>query len=332
MRKFKENVSLAQFTNYKIGGPAQFFFEAKTVADVAWAIAEAKSRQLPFFVLGGGTNLLVSDAGFHGLILRINIGGGAAKGTAITAGAGISMEKLTSFAAKRSLAGLDWAGGLPGTLGGAIRGNAGCFGGEMKDIIKMVRSFNIKTMRPVTRTATQCRFGYRTSLFKQRPGEIIISATLRMKKGDPKKISAILRGGKAWRAAHHPLEYPSAGSVFKNVPLAEICRPHGKTYRDAVRKLSVQYRGSTFSVKTDPTPVIAAAKLIGESGLTGKRSGGGLISPKHTNFVVNARHAKAKDIRSLIALVKERVYRKFGIRLVEEIQIVANRRDTKHEI
>ena len=132
MRKFKENVPLAKFTNYKIGGPARFFFEAKTVADVAWAIAEAKSRQASLFYPRRRHQFAYRDAGFHGLILRINIAGVAAKGTVITAGAGISMEKLTSLAAKRSLAGLDWAGGLPGTLGGAIRGNAGCFGGEMK--------------------------------------------------------------------------------------------------------------------------------------------------------------------------------------------------------
>ena len=137
----------------------------------------------------------------------------------------------------------------------------------------MVRSFNMKTMRPATRTAAQCRFGYRTSIFKQRPGEIIISATLRMKKGNSKKISTASAKDKAWRMAHHPLEHPSAGSVFKNVPLVEYCRPQSKTYRDAVRKLSIQYRGSTFSVKTDPVPVIAAAKLIGESGLAGKCSG-----------------------------------------------------------
>jgi UDP-N-acetylmuramate dehydrogenase len=323
MPKFKENVPLAKFTNYKIGGPARFFFEAKTVADIAWAIAEAKSRRLPYFVLGGGTNLLVGDTGFHGLVLRINVGGIAAKGTAITAGAGISMEKLTSFAAKRSLAGLDWAGGLPGTLGGAIRGNAGCFGGEMKDVARTVRSFNIKTMKSVARTAAQCHFGYRTSIFKQRPGEIIVSATLHMKKGDSKTISAALRKDKAWRMAHHPLEHPSAGSVFKNVPLAKICRPKSAAYREAVRRLSIQYRGSAFSVKTDPVPVIAAAKLIGESGLAGKHSGGGAISPKHTNFIVNTGHAKAKDILFLIAMVKKRVYRKFGIRLEEEIQIVS---------
>jgi UDP-N-acetylmuramate dehydrogenase len=323
-RKFRENVSLAKFTNYKIGGPARFFFEAKTETDIQWAIREVKSRRLPCFVLGGGTNILMDDAGFDGLVLKINIGGISAKGNLITAGAGISMDKLTAFAAKNSLGGLNWAGGLPGTLGGAIRGNAGCFGGEMKDNIKMVRSFNTKTMRLVTRSALQCRFGYRTSIFKQRPGEIILRATFHMKKRIQKEISAALRKEKMWRAAHHPLEHPSAGSVFKNVPLSRILQPRSKQYRDAVKSLAARYRGSSFSVKTDPVPVIAAAKLIGESGLTGTRRGGAMISPKHTNFIVNTGNATASDVLALMALAKEQVYRKFGIRLEPEIQIVAS--------
>jgi UDP-N-acetylmuramate dehydrogenase len=322
MRKFKANVSLAKFTNYKIGGPARFFFEAKNETDIKWAVTEAKARRIPCFILGGGTNLLVNDVGLGGLVLKITIGGISAKGNLMTAGAGVPMAKLTAFTAKSSLAGLDWAGGLPGTLGGAIRGNAGCFGGEIKDNIKTVQSFNMKTMRPITRSATQCRFSYRTSIFKQRPGEIILGATFLMKKSAQKEISATLRKEKAWRKAHHPLEYPSAGSVFKNVPLSEIIDPRNKTYRDAVRNLIVRYRGSSFSVKTDPVPVIAAAKLIGESGLAGMRHGGAMISPKHTNFIVNIGNATATDVLALIILAERKVHEKFDVRLEPEIQIV----------
>jgi UDP-N-acetylmuramate dehydrogenase len=322
MKKFKENVPLAQFAHYKIGGPAQFFFEAKTEADVAWAVAEAKARKLPCFILGSGTNLLIHDAGFNGLVLRINIDGVAAKGTLLTAGAGVSMEKLSGFAAKHSLSGLDWAGGLPGTLGGAVRGNAGCFGGEIKDNVKNVRSFNAETGKFVSRNAEQCRFGYRTSIFKQHPGEVILGAVFGMKKGDRKEITAKLRKEKEWRIAHHPLEHPSAGSVFKNVPLSAILEPRSKAYRDAVKDLTVRYRGSSFSVKTDPVPVIAAAKLIGESGLAETRRGGALISPKHTNFIVNEGGATAEDILFLISFVQKKVRRKFGILLEPEIQIV----------
>lgn len=323
MKKFKENVPLAKFTNYKIGGPARFFFEARSVADVRWAVREAASRKLPCFILGGGTNLLISDAGIRGLVLKINIGGVSAKGNLITAGAGVTMEKLTAFAAKNSFTGFDWAGGLPGTLGGAIRGNAGCFGGEIKDTAKSVWSFNMKTMRLVTRNAAQCRFGYRTSVFKKDPGEIIFEATFRVKKGVRQKISAALRGEKSWRKAHHPLEHPSAGSVFKNVPLSHIFKPRSASYRNAVKSLTVRYRGSSFSVKTDPVPVIAAAKLIGESGLAGTRRGRAIISPKHTNFIVNTGRATASDVLFLIKLVQRRVYEKFGILLEPEIQIVA---------
>jgi UDP-N-acetylmuramate dehydrogenase len=264
----------------------------------------------------------MGNAGPGDLVLKININGISSKGNLIVAGAGATMAKLTAFAAKNSLAGLDWAGGLPGTLGGAIRGNAGCFGGEIKDNIKNVRSFNVKTMRPVTRSAAQCRFGYRTSFFKRHPGEIILEATFRMKKGAQKKIFAALHKEKSWRKAHHPLEYPSAGSVFKNVPLSHIFKPRSKSYRDAVKNLAVRYRGSSFSVKTDPIPVIAAAKLIGESGLAGTRRGGAMISPKHTNFIVNTGNATVGDVLFLINLAQEKVYRKFGIRLEPEIQIV----------
>jgi len=322
MRKFKENVPLARFTNYKIGGPTRFFFEARTETDIAWAVREAKAHRIPYFILGGGTNLLVSDAGFAGLILRINVGGLGTKGDLLTAGAGITMAKLTAFAAKNSLAGLDWAGGLPGTLGGAVRGNAGCFGGEIKDNVKSVRSFDTKTMRPVIRKAARCCFGYRTSIFKQRPGEIILTATFVMKKGAQREIAATLNKEKRWRAVHHPLEYPSAGSVFKNVPLSQIFGPRSKEYRDAIRNRTVQYRGSSFSVKIDPVPVIAAAKLIGESGLSGSRRRGAMISPKHTNFIVNTGGASANDVLALMALAQTKVHRKFGIQLEPEIQII----------
>jgi len=322
MKKFKENIPLAQFTNYNIGGPARFFFEARTKNDVVWAVAEAKARKLSCFILGEGTNLLVGDAGFNGLVLRVNIGGMTTKRTMLTAGAGVSMAKLTAFAAKNSLSGLDWAGGLPGALGGAIRGNAGCFGGEIKDNIRTVLSFDTKTMEFITRNRAQCNFGYRTSIFKQRPGEIILGAMFIMKKSIPEKISAVLNEEKAWRRAHHPLEYPSAGSVFKNVPLSKIMRPRSKEYRNAVKDRSVRYCGSLFSVKNDPVPVIAAAKLIGESGLAGTRHGGALVSPKHTNFIVNTGTATARDVLFLMALVQKKVYRKFKIRLEPEIQIV----------
>jgi UDP-N-acetylmuramate dehydrogenase len=264
----------------------------------------------------------MNDAGFDGLVLKIDLSKIGIKGNLITAGAGATMAQLTDFAAKNSLSGFEWAGGLPGTLGGAIRGNAGCFGGETKDNIKTVRSFDTKTMRSAMRSAARCGFGYRMSFFKKHPTEIILEATFHMKKGDEGKISAALREKKVWRKAHHPLEYPSAGSVFKNVPLSQILDPRSKEYRTAIEDRTILYRGSSFSVKTDPIPVIAAAKLIGESGLSGGKYGGAMISPKHTNFIVNSGNATSNDVLALIAITQKKVYQKFGVKLEPEIQII----------
>ncbi len=149
MPQLKENIPLSKFSHYKIGGPARFFFDAKSAKEVQWAVKQAKARKLPVFVLGGGTNLLICDSGFKGLVLRPSIKDIKVKGTTVTVGAGVMMADLLKFAAAHSLAGLEWAGGLPGTVGGAVRGNAGCFGGEIKDAVASVASFDIKKMKVV---------------------------------------------------------------------------------------------------------------------------------------------------------------------------------------
>lgn len=323
MRKFKENVPLSRFSNYKIGGPARFFFDAKSEDDVRWAIKEARARKLPVFILGGGTNLLIRDEGWPGLVLRPNIQFVRAAGTRVEVGAGVSMDKLLAFAAKRSLAGLEWAGGLPGTVGGAIRGNAGCFGGETKDAIASVRSLDTKTMKIVTRTGKKCGFKYRDSVFKKKKGsEIILSATFRLAKGDKKEIIRSMREKIMHRRTRHPLEHPNIGSIFKNVPLGAIHAPGSTRYRGALREAVLTFRGTRFTVKNDPFPVIYAAKLLSESGLRGVSHGGAMISPKHPNFIVNVLHASAPDVENLIALAKAEVRGRFGISLEEEVQIL----------
>jgi UDP-N-acetylmuramate dehydrogenase len=323
MPRFKENVSLSKLSHYKIGGPARFFFEAKSEKDVRWAVAEAKKRKLPIFILGGGTNVLISDAGFDGLVLRPNIRDIKVKGTTITVGAGMSMANLLKAAIIRSLAGLEWAGGLPGTVGGAIRGNAGCFGGEMKDNVVSVRSFDVKTMKLVTRTRRQCAFAYRYSIFKKKNGtEIVLSVTLALAKGNKKEIATVVKERIAYRTERHPLEHPNVGSIFKNVPLHAIHKKGSEKYKKALRESALAFRGSRFSVKSDPFPVIFAAKLISESGLRGVSAGGAMISPKHTNFIVNVLGARSADVMDLIVLTKAEVDRKFGIHLEEEIQLL----------
>lgn len=321
--QFKDNIRLSTLSHYKIGGPARYFFAAKNEKELIWAVKEAKAKKLPIFVLAGATNILIGDEGFSGLVLRPDIKFLKAKGNMITVGAGTSMEELLDFAAKKSLSGLEWAGGLPGTVGGAIRGNAGCFGGEIKDVIRSVRSLNVKTLKIIERSAAECRFHYRDSVFKKKNGsEIILSATLVLGKGNKKDIVRSTKEKIEYRFTHHPLEYPNLGSTFKNVPLAAVHPKGSANYKVAVKNNKLTFQGAMFSVKTDPMPVISAARLIAETGLRGVSAGGAMISPKHPNFIVNVLDANAADVKGLIALAKAEVAKKFGVTLEEEVQII----------
>ena len=314
----QSNVKLSQFSNYKIGGNAGYFFEAKNTEEIISALAYWRSKSLAgfgkrvssknLFILGGGTNILVDDKGFNGLVLKPGLVSLSAEDCLIKAGSGVAMKDLLDFAAERGLSGLEWAGGLPGTLGGAIRGNAGAFSGEIKDSVFEVTSLDIsrKTPRVIERLANECGFGYRTSIFKEHNGkEIILEASLALKKGDPKVIKAAADEKIAFRNARHPMDYPSIGSIFKNVDLRLIPKRRHKEFED--------------KVKADPFPVVPVAYLLAESGLRGVSFGGAMISPKHPNFIVNVLAASSNDVKALIKLAKATIKERFDIGLEEEI-------------
>lgn len=318
MIKVKKDILLSEFSNYKIGGPASYFFAAKNDGEIIEAVKWAKAKKLPIFILGGGTNLLISDSGFNGLVLKpdlqdisiiSNLKPKTSSNFFITVGAGVLMSDLLKFCIKNNLSGLEWAGGLPGTLGGAIRGNAGAFGGEVKDSIESVKSFNTKDQKIINRKNSGCRFGYRSSIIKEKNGaEIVLSATLKFQKGDSVKIKSAIAEKINYRKERHPLEYPNIGSIFKNVEL--------KNFSPSLRKNLAPV------VKTDPIPVVPVAFLISEAGLKGVSFGGAMISPKHPNFIVNVLEAKAIDVLSLINLVKLEIKKKYKVDLEEEVQIV----------
>ncbi len=325
MPKFSENINLSEFSNYRIGGPARFFFEAKSVPEIAWAVAEAKKNKLAVFVLGGGTNLLINDGGFNGLILKPALSFMKIEGETIRAGAGVKMSDILNFSAKAGLGRLEWAGGLPGTLGGAIRGNAGCFGGETKDVVSKVESFNMETGEIMTRDNGDCRFAYRTSIFKESGREIILSAALSLENGDSEKIADTIQEKIDYRLARHPMDYPNIGSIFKNVPLARINADITQIDADTIRvnpRSNPRKSAFTAPVKIDPFSVIPTAYLISEAGLKGVSFGGAMVSPKHPNFIVNVMEAKTSDVKALIDLVKSEVKNKFGIALEEEVMEV----------
>lgn len=307
--KIQENVLLAQHCNYKIGGPARYFCDATTEEEIRSAILFAREKRVPIFILGSGTNLLFADEGYNGLVLKPNLQKLEAIGGIVEVGAGALVSDLLNFTISHSLSGLEWSGGLPGTVGGAVRGNAGAFKGEIKDRIVSVDSLEIDALEKISREKSACRFGYRSSIYKEKGGkEIILSAQIRLEKGDSEKISAGIQEKINYRLQRHPMEYPNTGSTFKNVDLNLV----PAKVREAFAKV----------VKLDPFPVIPTAFLITEAGLKGTRSGGAMVSPKHANFIINADNAKSADVKALIAIVKQRVFDKFEIHLEEEIQIV----------
>lgn len=309
MAKILENIPLAMHCNYRIGGPAQYFCDATNDEEIRAAIQFAREKHVPLFILGSGTNLLFADEGFAGVVLKPNLGHLDSDGEIVDVGAGVLVSDLLNFTIHQSLSGLEWAGGLPGTVGGAVRGNAGAFKGEIKDRTISVDSLDVDSLEKASRDNSPCRFGYRSSVFKERNGkEIILSARIQLEKGEAARIAAGIQEKINYRLQRHPMEFPNTGSTFKNVDLNLV----PARFREAFAKV----------VKVDPFPVIPTAFLITEAGLKGTQQGGAMVSPKHANFIINADNATSGDVKALIAIVKQRVFDKFEIRLEEEIQIV----------
>lgn len=308
MQNLQENVPLAPYTTFNIGGPARYFVTVATIEELEEAIATAHTNGWPIFVLAGGSNLIISTQGFNGLVIKIAIGDHQSSGNELSAGAATPMSTLVDASITRGLGGIEWAGGLPGTFGGAIRGNAGAFGGEIKDSIESVTTINSQTGEQKTWTNVECQFGYRDSIFKRNPQEIIVSASLTLKPGDANELRQIADSRIQYRQEKHPLEYPNAGSVFKNTPVEAVPVAVLPTFQD--------------SIKTDPFPVVPTAKIIADAGLAGTQVGKVQVSTKHTNYIVNLGNGTGEEIVELIEKVKFVVMEKFGITLEVEPELV----------
>lgn len=304
---FKKNISLKPYTSYRVGGQANFFIEVNKEEELKEILLKWKKEQNgPIFVLGGGTNILVSDKGFKGLVVKIAIDFIKQDEDVLEVGAGTLMADLVNFCGFNSLSGFEWAGGLPGTVGGAVRGNAGAFGGETKDNVLEVKSLNIDSMELIKRLKDDCQFGYRQSFFKKDGAkEIITSVKFTVAPGDGQEIQKQVEEKIKFRRERHPLEYPNAGSTFKNVSFDSI-----------PKSLKEEFK---VNIKTDPFPVVAAARLLNLCQLKGKKVGEAQFSEKHPNYIVNLGEATAEDVRSLVEIAKETVQEKFGVKLEEEI-------------
>lgn len=301
---FQKRVLLKNYSSYKIGGPAKFFAEAGSIRELEEILRSARDD---IFVLGEGTNILISDQGFDGLVIHNKIKGIEGKDANLRVGSGVLVKDFLDYCLKNSLSGFEWAGGLPGTMGGAVRGNAGAFKGETKDSVVKVESLDTKTLSGQTRNNTQCQFAYRNSIFKSGEGvnEFITYVTLRLTSGNKKEIGEKIAQKVDYRNNRHPMDFPSIGSMFKNISLDSLSNELRKEF--------------SAIVKTDPFPLVPVTKLLAFCGLKGRRVGGAMISDKHPNFIVNVDNAKSKDVKTLIEIAKQAVKEKYKILLEEEI-------------
>ena len=285
MTKISREEPLWKRTTFRIGGPARTLAQPESMEDLRALIRQEDVH----LILGGGANLLVSDAGVEGMVLalgpefaRVEISAAGRGVFRVKAGASMRLSRLAGMMMKRSLSGLEFGFGIPGLLGGALRMNAGARGGEMKDIVE---SIDIVTKDGALETvlASGAGFGYRSSRFPE--GCVITGATLTLREGSGEAIHSAMREGYALRRAAQPLDMPSAGSVYKNPP--------------------GDYAG----------------RLVEVCGLKGERTGDAMVSPKHANFIVNLGAARAGDVRRLMRLVEKRVYEQTGVKLEREIRL-----------
>ncbi|SET14876.1 UDP-N-acetylmuramate dehydrogenase [[Clostridium] polysaccharolyticum] len=288
--QLKEAEPMKRHTTFRIGGPARFYAVPKTEEELTAVIQMCRQYQMPFFILGNGSNLLVSDEGFDGVIIEIKEQFAyytveeKEDRTFVTAGAGILLSRLASEVAKRSLKGFEFASGIPGTLGGAVAMNAGAYGGEIKDCIVsakiLTRDGCVKVLYK-----EDLELGYRKSIIT-RTADIVLEAAFAFEKGNEEEIHAQMKDFNRRRREKQPLEYPSAGSTFK--------RPEG----------------------------YFAGKLIMDAGLRGFRVGDVMVSEKHCGFVVNVGNGTATQVKELIEQVSLKVENQFGVRLEPEVRFV----------
>ncbi len=309
MLNIQQNIPLKNYTTFRIGGPAEFFVEVKNEEELLEALKYAKENNLEFFILGGGSNVLVSDKGYDGIVIKCQLTTYNLQLTTntIEAGAGTPLTLLVNESVNNNLAGLEWAGGLPGTLGGAIRGNAGTFGKSMKNIIKSVKVYNLENQKIEKFDNAKCKFKYRDSIFKRKSNLIILSAVLKFKKGEKEALKKKMLESIVWRKSVFPEEL-SPGSFFKHTAPTE----HN------LKKIKEIPRFAELKLHEKNT--IPTGFVIEECGLKGKKIGGAMVSEKHANFIVNTGNATAEDVIMLASIIKQQVRDKFGIELESEVQ------------
>ena len=282
--RIKADEPMKMHTTFRIGGPARYFVIPETKEEIKAIIECCKSADMPYYILGNGSNLLVSDKGYEGVVIQIfkNMNQITLEGDTITAQAGAILSSVANKALEAELTGFEFAAGIPGTLGGACVMNAGAYGGEMKDVLVSVVVLT-QDGEFLTVPVEELELGYRTSIIAKKD-YIVLEATIKLEKGDKEAIKGRMDELKVQRTTKQPLEYPSAGSTFK--------RPVGHF----------------------------AGKLIQDAGLRGFQVGGAQVSEKHCGFVINKDQATAADVAELMKQVSAIVKEQFGVELEAEVK------------
>jgi len=275
---------LAPHTSLRIGGPADYFVQIASEGDLVGAIRVAREHEVPVFVLGGGTNLLVADDGIRGVVLQNGWRETAVDGTTIEASSGTELAHVAAVAAKAGILGLEWMATVPGTVGGAVHGNAGAFGTETADVLVDADLMDLNGDTWLA-PAVELGYAYRTSKLQGTP-TVCVRARFRGTAGDRATAVRRIKEMANERMKKQPLAQPNTGSIFRNPP-----GDH-------------------------------AGRLIEAAGLKGKRVGGAMVSEKHANFIVNTGDASADDVRALMEICQDEVEERFGVRLVPEVELV----------
>ncbi len=285
--KVKYNEKMSKYTTMRVGGPCDCVVFPDEISKIKEVIDFCKNENITFFVIGNGSNLLVKDEGIHGVVIKLGHRFSKIEldGEYILAYAGATMPALSQLAKKNSLKGLEFACGIPGTIGGGVKMNAGAYGSQISDVLYEVTYMDekeeIKTIKN-----KDCSFGYRKSIFTINPNYVILSAKFKLERGNIDEIENKMKENSLARKAKQPLEYPNFGSVFK--------RPEG----------------------------YFVGKLVDDAGLRGYKIGGAQVSTKHTGFIVNVDNATCKDVLDLIGYVQTTVYNKFNVKLTPEVIII----------
>ena len=307
MLEIKENILLSPLTSFRIGGAARFYVEVKSIIDLQEALQFAKDNSLEYYILGGGSNVLISDNGFAGIVVRLKMADVLVEENVLKAEAGAALIKVVNNASGAGLSGIATLAGIPGTVGGAARGNAGAFGTEIGQYVSFVEALDSRTGEIKKYSRQECDFGYRTSLFKKEKNLIVLAVALELQKSDPEEIKAIAMDTIGKRSGRGLNGVMSAGSYFMN-PVVDnkgLCREFEE--EKGVKQ------------KDDKLP---AGWLIQQAGLAGKKMGGAMVHEEHSNYIVNTGEASAENVIMLVSFVKQQVRDKLGVQLQEEVNYV----------